>query len=89
METEVINMKKISQKQRVIKKLMVDGFVTRNSALRNYISRLSVIIQDLESDGWKFKTSNVNGDYMYIVKESPLKQITYIVADGREIKNYA
>lgn len=78
-----------TQKQRIIKKLKADGNVSRNQALKNYISRLSAIIQDLESDGWVFETKLVNGDYAYLVKSSPLKEIIYKISDGRTIKTYA
>lgn len=79
----------MTQKQRIITKLRADGNVSRNSALRNYISRLSAIIQDLEKDGWVFETKQVNNDYIYLVKESPLKEVIYKISDGREIKTYA
>lgn len=84
----------MTQKERIIKKLIADGFVTRNSALRNFISRLSAIIQDLEEEGWVFKTSREGGnykteaDYRYDVVSSPLQEIVYKVGD-REIKTYA
>jgi hypothetical protein len=84
----------MTQKERIIKKLMLDGYVTRNQCLRNFISRLSAIIQDLEEEGWVFKTSRNGGnykteaDYRYDVVSSPLQEIVYKVGD-REIKTYA
>jgi hypothetical protein len=86
-------MKNKSQKDRIIKKLCCDGEVSRNSALRNYISRLSAIIQSLEEDGWVFETERRGGnykteaDYVYKVIKSPLKKTVYKV-DGREIIKY-
>ena len=83
-----------SQKDRVIYKLNHTGFITRNECLKNFISRLSAIIQDLEEEGWVFKTSRQGGnykteaDYRYDVVSSPLQEIVYKVGD-REIKTYA
>jgi hypothetical protein len=77
-----------SQKERVIYKLNHTGFITRNECLKNFISRLSAIIQELESEGWVFKTERVKGDYRYDVVSSPLQEIVYKVGD-REIKTYA
>lgn len=36
------------------------GSITRNFALRSYISRLSSIICDLSKDGWVFETTYVS-----------------------------
>lgn len=79
---------KKTQKERVIGKLNKDGFITRNECLRNYISRLSAIIQDLEVDGWEFEAGDTYKDYKYKVIKSPFREIIYKVADGREIKVY-
>jgi len=79
----------MTQKQRVIHKLKIDGRISRNQCLNNYISRLSAIILDLRNEGWDFETKDINGDYVYIVTKSPLKEITYKLSDGREIKTYA
>ena len=76
---------KQSQKDRIVKRLLERGEVTRNEALRNFISRLSAIIQDLEEEGWEFKTENRKGDYVYTAIKKPYQTITYILADGREI----
>jgi len=78
-----------TQSERVISKLKNDGYITRNECLKNFISRLSAIIQDLELEGWVFKTERVKGDYKYTVVTSPLKEIVYKLPDGREIKQYA
>lgn len=77
---------KKTQKDRVAGKLLRDGFITRNEALRVYISRLSAIIQVLEMEGWEFETKDVNGDYQYKLLKSPYKKETYTLPDGRVIE---
>lgn len=47
---------KESQVKIVKNKILITGFVSRNWCLERYISRLSAIIQILESEGWEFKT---------------------------------
>lgn len=51
-------MKNKSQKNLIIEHIIKYGYVSRNYALRNYISRLSAIIYDLEHEGWEFETEN-------------------------------
>jgi hypothetical protein len=46
---------KTSQKDIVEKQLKEYGEVSRNFCLKNYISRLSAIIQKLEEEGWEFE----------------------------------
>ena len=67
-----------SQVQWVREKLEKDGYVTRNEALRRYISRLGAIIHHLKQKGWRFKTEwietrrpdgSVGKDYKYIVTQ--------------------
>lgn len=62
---------KESQRERVLKKLRHDGYITRNECLRNYISRLGAIICDLKKDGYDFKTEDVKGDYKYTLINEP------------------
>ena len=87
------NKMKQSQEKFVIEQLKLNGFISRNFCLENYVSRLSAIIQDLEADGWKFEPKyipNKNGkgrNYVYYVVGSPLKKLTYTV-DGKEIIIY-
>jgi hypothetical protein len=81
-------MKNKTQKQRVETKLLRDGFITRNEALRNFISRLSAIIQDLEAEGWEFDTKNKGGDYIYTIVKSPYKLVTRTLSNGEQIKSY-
>lgn len=65
-----------SQRQRVENRLKERGYITRNECLRNYISRLSAIIQDLEADGYVFATYRAEDrDYGYKVVEFPKKRV--------------
>lgn len=65
----------------IIEKLLKDGKVSRNWALRHYIARLSARINDLVHEGWKFddrKTDRevmkgrfIGGDYFYYLTVVP------------------
>ena len=65
-----------SQEQTVIKQLQENGQVSRNWALRNYISRLSAIILNLKKAGWDITGKNEHTlggygrgiDYVYRTK---------------------
>ena len=57
----------------VKQKLLDDGYITRNEALQNYISRLSAIIYSLKQDGWnivgerkEYKKKNGEKGYDYV-----------------------
>ena len=50
----------ITQKEWVTLELKLNGKITRNHCLRNYVSRLSAIICDLQKDGWIFSTRYVS-----------------------------
>lgn len=58
-----------TQKEKVKEHLVKYGYVRRNWALRNYISRLSAIVYELRDEGWTLKGDYVdtkNGrDYKY------------------------
>lgn len=82
-------MKDKTQRERVIKKLLADGEITRNQCLRVFISRLGAIICDLKKDGWDFETKNVKGDYVYKVTVCPFKRERLIVPSiGKVIERY-
>lgn len=74
---------KLSQKEQIIKKLLDDGFVSRNWALQNYIGRLASRMTDLKDEGWEFRTENVeeNGgmNFYYYPLRSPRKKVEYYV----------
>lgn len=75
-----------TQKEIVKKILLEKGGISRNTALSLYISRLSAIILDLKHEGWDFKPVRHNGNYIYLVTNSPLKKVEYYVGDKVIIK---
>lgn len=70
---------KTSQKDKVLTELRSQGFVTRNWALRNFISRLGAIMCDLKKDGIEFETKRIEGDYGYILQDKPKATEVYRV----------
>jgi hypothetical protein len=56
---------KKSQLTWIKEQLLKHGEISRNTCLRNYISRLSARILDLEKDGWVFTTEKRGGDFVY------------------------
>lgn len=72
-------MKKPSQKDFVLKELRLQGFVTRNWCLQNFISRLSSIMLILKQEGINFSTEHMeNGDFKYVLIDKP-KNVVYRV----------
>lgn len=61
----------MSQIEKVKYRLEVDGRVTRNWALQNYISRLSAIIKVLKNMGYAIKGKKEGTDYVYTLSGSP------------------
>jgi len=71
-----------TQRNFIIHQLETKGFVTRNFALKYYISRLGAIIYDLKQEGWEidglynkdliYPTSKT--DYVYRLISKPKKQ---------------
>lgn len=49
-----------TQEKMVIDQLKANGYVSRNWALQNYISRLGAIVYSLKKDGW-----NIVGEYKH------------------------
>lgn len=80
-------MKNQTQRQRVERRLLDVGQISRNECLRNYISRLGAIICDMTKDGWQFETKNVNGDYVYYLVKCPYQIIKRTLSDGRIIES--
>lgn len=78
-------MKKPSQKDRVVQRLLKVGYITRNECLSNYITRLSAYILELKEEGWVFETSNVNGDYKYTATRTPYKKIVSTLSNGEQV----
>lgn len=71
-------MKNESQKQWAISQLKTYGSVSRNEALKNYISRLGAIMNDLLKEGWHWRGEYVKTaygkDYQYILVKLPPKK---------------
>lgn len=79
-------MKNTSQKEWVIQQLLDKGKISRNFALKNFISRLGAIIQDLEEEGFEFnayyiKSDNGGRNYVYEMTKYPFQVKTYQVGD--------
>ncbi len=74
---------KISQKDKVLKLMREQGFVTRNWALQNYISRLSAIMLDLKNDGVNFEAKDYGTDYKYTLLDKPKVEV-YTVRGGND-----
>lgn len=77
---------KLNQKQRIINQLLKEGFITRNSCIRNYITRLSAYILDLKNEGWEFETIDNGKDYIYKVSKCPYQIRTLTLANGEKIQ---
>lgn len=80
------NMK--NQEAWVVRTLLKNGEISRNEALRNFVSRLSGIILNLKKDGWTiesgYRKTPSGKDYVYSLPkgvEQPLKLQGYYV-DG-------
>lgn len=74
-------MKKLSQKDIVLKQMREFGRVRRNWCLSRIpaITRLSAIMLDLKNEGVNFEPKEVDGDYHYILKDRPKQVIEYRV----------
>lgn len=72
-------MKKPSQKDKVLKLMREQGFVTRNWALQNCISRLGAIVCDLKKDGMDIEAKWKDGDYEYVLRDRPKATEVYKV----------
>jgi hypothetical protein len=64
---------KLSQNERIRRKLARDGKITRNQCLRQFpaITRLAARIKDLQAEGYVFKEEKRGGDYVYTVVTWP------------------
>lgn len=64
----------MTQKQIIIDYLRAKGEVSRNICIReHYITRLGAIIDSLKKKGYKFKTEERGGDYVYILEFDPTR----------------
>lgn len=62
---------KKTQIQWVKEQLALNGEITRNQCLKNYISRLGAIICVLKAEGYEFYPHRFEGDYVYSLLERP------------------
>jgi|TARA_R100001530_G_scaffold903_2_gene1571 hypothetical protein len=68
----------MSQEEIVKNRLRQTGRVSRNWCLQRYISRLSAIMLGLKKKGWKFSTKNEDGNYVYILEQTPdIQEVDY------------
>jgi hypothetical protein len=84
---------KQSQEEWVIKQLNLNGFISRNFALQNYISRLGAIICNLTKEGWEFegkyvKSKSGKNFVYYLLKTPQTKTIYKVVGMDKEIATY-
>ena len=70
-----------TQKTMIVKRLLEMGGISRNWALRNFISRLSAHILQLRREGWEFETIRHNGNYIYKTIKCPLQKVEYRAGD--------
>jgi hypothetical protein len=68
-------MKNESQKNWVKEQLRINGFITRNEALRNFCSRLGAIIYVLKKEGYQFEVyyqkTEKGKDFVYMLTKRP------------------
>lgn len=82
-------MKDKSQKDWAVERLLSQGYVSRNSALQVFITRLGAIICDLNKEGWEitghwYKTEK-GKDFRYYLIRSPFKKQEYKLPNGEII----
>lgn len=80
-------MNKPTQRERVEKRILEQGYITRNQCLSTFpaITRLGAIICDMQKTGWEFTTDNKNGDYKYVLVRTLYKTVTRTLANGQVI----
>jgi len=79
-------MKIKSQTQQVKDILLNQGEISRNVCIKElFITRLSAIIQNLETEGWEFNPEFVKTergkDFVYYLKKSPYKKVAYFIPE--------
>lgn len=80
-----------TQEQWVRKQLKENGKVSRNEALRTYISRLGAIIFNLKEAGWDIEGEWVKTergkDFVYYLKGRPTKKVSqFDIIDGKAVE---
>lgn len=83
---------KLTQRNRVLKRLSERGFITRNECLntRPAITRLGAIICSLNKEGYDIKGKDEGNDYVYRA-DIKIPVTRYTLPDGRtiEVKHHA
>lgn len=69
---------KKTQKEVVIDKLNLDGYVSNFWAIENYLLRLASVISELKKEGWEFQREYGEGSerknfYYKVIKKPELK----------------
>lgn len=63
--------------------LLANGSISRNHALRQFITRLGAIVNKLNNEGWvingKYVKTEKGKDYVYFVDKAPYKKVEYRV----------
>lgn len=62
---------KPTQRNIILKQLRENGFVTRNWALSQYITRLGALICVFRKESMDITAEFKNGDYVYTLKDKP------------------
>lgn len=72
---------KRTQLELIRRKLVDDGFITRNECLKMYITRLGARINDLLREGWEIRGEYVKTpygkDYKYTLIRGRMKRVAY------------
>ena len=75
-----------TQQAWVKSQLRLNGQISRNEALRNFISRLGAIILTLKKEGWDFESGyDGHRNYVYKVKSAPVVRKIEII-NGRAVE---
>lgn len=64
--------------------LLKEGSISRNFALKNYVSRLGAIICLLKKEGLEIEGKNHEGDYVYSLMNHP-PRIKYLLDRERNV----
>lgn len=71
---------KQTQRELILEQLIQNGYVSRNWALQNYITRLANYIFNFKEEGWEFKSDyylyEYGKDYRYVVTYAPKRYET-------------
>ncbi len=88
--------KKQTQRTLLEKQILKDGYISRNWAIKNYITRLSAHIFDMKDSGWELKTvwdrspyASDKDCYYFLDRVPPyvfIQYDAYIKAHGLKLK---